>query len=178
MAPANIHPFTPASTMLCMSNGPSKCFGTGFLYFHGSAHYLVTAWHNFSGRSFVDKKPVSPNSWLPSHAQVSIPLEVLLDDGKTAEMMTCKFQVKLYVDDDETQPIWLVDKDNGSRFDIAVLPLASLTNSPLIAAQSDRDELTEIITHLNGTRQHTLMPSLSLGTLVWLLTKHRTLPPP
>ena len=71
----SVNEYTLYSIPLRMSRGKASCYGTGFLYLHNSTHYLVTAWHNVSGRNFLDKQPISQALWLPLHMHVKLPIE-------------------------------------------------------------------------------------------------------
>ena len=134
-----------------MSRGENKSSGTGFLYLMGENHYLVTAWHNLSGRNFIDKTPISSRGWLPSHIRMKLPLAYFEDASNTAAWSRgfFDFESRLYAHSDEQCAIWLVDPDHRSGFDVAVIPLRAFSKPELVADQNDRDQLLEIIEHLD-----------------------------
>ena len=124
--------------------------GSGFLYFHNNSHHLVTAWHNCSGRNFVDKQPISKDGWVPSHMQIILPLVHPLEAHDGSEYGTFGFTTRLYFDSEEEQPIWLVDAEQGSRLDIAVLPLSRFNEHPELVGEADREDLVHLVQALIG----------------------------
>lgn len=49
--------------------------GTGFIYLHKSQHYLITAWHNVTGRHPETLKTLSHMGAIPDHLAVNIKIE-------------------------------------------------------------------------------------------------------
>jgi hypothetical protein len=137
---------------------PIRCFderyfgwGSAFLLRVDGRDSIVTAWHNFSGRDFVTKQQIKNKrdqpEWYPKWVDIVLPL--VSEAGPNGEYRTSSlsFRLNLYVED---APIWRVDADHGSRFDIAIIRLEDLSRSGCINNQEDRRQVEEMISRLNG----------------------------
>jgi hypothetical protein len=88
-----------------------------------------------------------------SSTNASTALEHEIDTGGARQTGWFDFQTRLYNDSANDEPIWLVHQQQGSRLDIAVIPLAALARQHLVENQKDREELCEIVAALNGSTE-------------------------
>lgn len=95
--------------------------GTAFFWEHGEQLYLVTAWHCLSGRHYKTKKHLSPTAAEPDNIKVwwNIDAQPVGQKGTTI----------VPIRDEENQPLWLVDAEQGSDVDIAILPVTRPPNA-------------------------------------------------
>jgi hypothetical protein len=90
--------------------------GTAFTWKRGEQHYLVTAWHNLSGRHPDTGKHLSCKTAAePNLLRVSINQKSPLGFG-----IKVPWHVPLLA---EGSPLWWVHPDAGLRIDIALLPI-------------------------------------------------------
>jgi len=134
-----------------MSKLDLKSRGTGFLYLHEGQHYLITAWHNVTGRDFVTKQPLGAGGWTPERLHLVLQLEGFSDQEGWAGRLD--FATRLYLDEAEMDPIWLVDAEQGSRLDIVAIPLRSFARKELVEDERDRELITEVIDKLDGKQE-------------------------
>jgi hypothetical protein len=113
--------------------------GSGFFWQKGDASYLVTNWHNFSGRDPISKIPLSESAALPDRVRF---LEY--EKGET-EPDDILFQINVrqitlpLFADYPFQSLWYEHPIHGSAVDVAVLPISSEILSPktlITSAQS------------------------------------------
>lgn len=97
--------------------------GTAFFWRLEDRDYLVTAWHNFSGRHFETKKHLSSGCTEPNLIEVYWNLRGQPVGRKTSS------RIRLRNDDED--PLWFVDRDKKSDIDIAVLPVSAPVNVEL-----------------------------------------------
>jgi len=81
---------------------------------------------------------------------VKLPIEYKTVSETETEVGTFDFVMKLYFDEEETVPVWLVDSAMASRLDIAVIPLTTILRPELVSDKREHDDLSDIISNLNG----------------------------
>jgi len=59
--------------------------GTAFFYSNDNKDYLITNWHNVTGRKPWDRKPISKDCAIPDNLVVRFPYRDILDSGKDDE---------------------------------------------------------------------------------------------
>lgn len=87
--------------------------GTGAFYKRGANYYIITAWHNVTGRNtetlgFIDKNNAVPDS-------VWVTFKFHLFDGHT----TMRVKIPLYDDD---KALFFIHPDNWPRVDVVAIP--------------------------------------------------------
>ena len=97
-----------------MFNSTTLSIATGFIWIIDDVLYLVTNWHNLSGRDFVTGANLSPTAGWPN--RVSIYLNT---KGRLGE----KFSEVFDLFDQGGNPNWLVHPAMGRTVDVAALPL-------------------------------------------------------
>lgn len=92
--------------------------GTGFIYEKNDAKYLITNWHNVTGRSPVDGKCLSETMAVPD--MISTLFRIKDNVGACS-----REHLPLYSDEEREAPIWLEHPTHGSNIDVVAIPLAS-----------------------------------------------------
>lgn len=106
--------YSQAPLLIKMRFGETElATGTAFFYRRGGALYLVSNWHNYSGRNPATKQPMS------SHA--GVPDNILCYACLNREYISREWlSIALY---DDLGPTWLVHPAHGGDTDIGVLPV-------------------------------------------------------
>lgn len=90
--------------------------GSGFIYHSKNSFYLITNWHNVSG-----KNPLT-NEYLSEHK--SIPDMISTMFREKGNPGTChRENIKLYTDYDMLNPIWLIHPVYKNKVDVVAIPL-------------------------------------------------------
>lgn len=101
-------------------NGKVLSSASGFIWHANGSYFLITNWHNFSGRNPHTDKHLSPNAGEPNSVTV-----FLFARGKLNE----KIIIHLPLLNDEGQPLWFIHPEHGKSVDVVSLPiLSSLVN--------------------------------------------------
>lgn len=90
--------------------------GTGFIVERDGAHYLVTNWHNVSGRSPIDGNCLSQSLAIPDM------LSTLLRAKNDLRVCT-REHLPLYFDEDMQEPVWYEHPTHGHKVDVVAIPL-------------------------------------------------------
>jgi len=90
--------------------------GTGFFYEEENNYYLVTNWHNVTGRDPFTLKPLDKDNKIPNHITLSLNLK-----GKLGSWI--EFDVPLYEDTKCEQVRWFVHPQYIHAVDVVVIPL-------------------------------------------------------
>lgn len=88
--------------------------GTGVIYQHGSDYYIVTAWHNLSGRHSESLQSLSKNLAIPDNVVVSLAID-MAGFGSVRRSMTIPLI-------DEEKSLFYIHPDNWPRIDVAAIP--------------------------------------------------------
>ncbi len=90
---------------------------SGFIYFHNDKYYLITNWHNVTGRNPLTGEPLSEN-----HAGIpNIFLTYIrIKDGNGQSRLEKLF---LYEDEDLTKPKWLIHPLYNENVDVVAIEL-------------------------------------------------------
>jgi hypothetical protein len=124
--------------------------GTGFYYERNSQKYLITNWHNVSGRNPQTLAPLSSTSGLPD--RLSLPI---LKTGDSINWVG--MDQELYFDSQEenpTRPRWLEHPSYKNRVDVVAIPFAP-------------PEGTEV--HVINTAEHTEDMMVAISDDVFVL---------
>jgi hypothetical protein len=96
--------------------------GTGFLYRHQGKPYLITNWHNVTGRIPVSHACLSNTTLiLPDNFRASLPIKVKKDE--TTLIGWKDFTVQLYKDPECLKPDWLEHAVHRDRVDVVAIPI-------------------------------------------------------
>ncbi|CAB3759375.1 hypothetical protein [Paraburkholderia solisilvae] len=92
--------------------------GTGILYSRNGKVFIVTAWHNLSGRHAITMKPISSVLAFPDTVVATVSCRTDLN-GKTYGYSRLPFTIPLEVND---TPTYLVHAQAFPRVDVAAIP--------------------------------------------------------
>lgn len=96
--------------------------GTGFIYEKNDASYLITNWHNVTGRSPIDGKCLSETLAVPDMLST-------LFRTKGNACVCHREHIPLYSDEEMQIPIWLTHPTRGCKIDVVAIPLTTaITN--------------------------------------------------
>ncbi|EHK9050356.1 trypsin-like peptidase domain-containing protein [Vibrio vulnificus] len=130
----------------------SLSVGTAFMFLHAGKTYLVTNWHNVTGRDSNSLEPLSPYSAIPN--KLVLPIPIARETMEQGEMIGWESrELSLYNDDNS---IWYEHPEHGHKVDVAVIPLGGIEATKLIAA-NDTQQL--------GLEKITVRPSLDAFVL-------------
>jgi hypothetical protein len=93
--------------------------GTAFLYDWKERRFLVTNWHNVTGRNPNSHKIIHKELGLPNELRVWVPT---LSEGESGRLFHTVVRIGLYMDDDTARPKWMVHPVHAEQVDVAVLP--------------------------------------------------------
>jgi hypothetical protein len=100
--------------------GTELSLGTGFFYQSGESHFLITNWHNVSGRHPKTFKPLGAHAGLPDRMNVMFSKSGVI--GQWIE-----FQLLLYSDANLTEqpakPVWYVHPKLHQQVDVVAIPV-------------------------------------------------------
>lgn len=92
--------------------------GSGFLYRRDGHYFLVTAWHNLTGRHSETLKPIHSQGGLPNNLIADMPQVFQQVSGERSYLrMPVRFDF-----DDKSETTYLVHRQPWPRVDVAVLP--------------------------------------------------------
>ena len=98
--------------------------GTAFTYLYEQQLYLVTNWHNVTGREPGTLRLKSKNAAIPDRLILEIPCTEKLD-SKTRTIKWPETVLLLYEDeaDSPTKPVWYEHPQYGHKVDVVVIPI-------------------------------------------------------
>ena len=112
----------PFQIQMCDGNGVIGT-GTGFLFELDDEWFLVTNWHNFSGRHAFNKQPLLSDAHFPEYVNVKLATYL---PGNTS-FTTVAHRVEIY---DDGKPRWFEHPDMDSYCDVVALPLSRPQGCP------------------------------------------------
>ncbi|MFD0928512.1 trypsin-like peptidase domain-containing protein [Methylophilus glucosoxydans] len=114
MALIQTDPYSQALLLIKMRFGETElAVGTAFFYKRGGALYLVSNWHNYSGRDPITKQPMASHGGIPDNL---LCYACLNQNTISREWLPIALN-------DSMGPAWLVHPVHGSEVDIGVLPV-------------------------------------------------------
>lgn len=96
--------------------------GTAFLYRHKEKTYLVTNWHNVTGREPVSHKPKHSLCAIPDSLVIAVPFHGKMEDGRNAVRWD-HHRMPLYDDADRQLPVWFEHPVHGDKVDVVTIPI-------------------------------------------------------
>lgn len=112
----------PFQLQMCDTEGTIGT-GTGFFFELEGEWFLITNWHNVSGKHAVDNTPLSKSSGFPEHIEVKFATNIMGTGGFT----TVAHRVEIY---ENYEPLWYEHPDMGSLCDVVALPMELPQNTP------------------------------------------------
>lgn len=93
--------------------------GSGFIYCRRNKFYLVTAWHNLSGRHSETLAPLHSKGGLPDNLIAWVAVSLTANDGELGQLVRMPVRFNI---DDATKTSYLIHKQGWPRVDVAVIP--------------------------------------------------------
>lgn len=107
--------------------------GSGFFYELNSRRFLITNWHNVSGRHFLTKEPLSGRC--PTFLKAKL-FRASYEDSESYVSRATRFEI--YADG---EPLWLEHPEIGSACDVVALPIPEIDCGPM---HNPSNTITEI----------------------------------
>lgn len=111
-------------------NQQELSLGTGFFYENGGKCYLVTNWHNVTGRKPDTLEPLNKDAAIPNRIVLS--LNVKDKFGSWVEG-----SIPLYSDAENKTAVWLVHPKHAEATDIAAIPFV-IPSGVIVYAVNDK----------------------------------------
>jgi hypothetical protein len=115
--------------------------GTAFFYTYEGQDYLITNWHNVSGRRPWDYSLISTEAGIPTNLLLRIPYSGTLEDGTPVIEWLPKI-LNLYDDNDRIVPGWWEHPQHGSDVDVVAIHIQRPSDAKSIPAN---DEVLHLI---------------------------------
>jgi len=103
--------------------------GSAFFYEHNGQNYLVTNWHNVTGRDPLTKKAKHSCAAIPDKIRIAIP--GVYEGGM---LKFIDVELGLYRDEDRKIPIWWEHPVHFEKVDLAVIPIGNALQKGLLRA--------------------------------------------
>ena len=117
----------PFQIYMCDDDGVMST-GSAFFYFVGLEWFLVTNWHNFSGRHFLTKEPLNPSGRFPTYIKGKLSSWLPDVPGRQAGSFLIEARrIEIYQD---YQPLWFEHPGLGTSCDVVALPMERPENCP------------------------------------------------
>lgn len=122
--------FVPCRIKLCFDDQDAS-IGTAFHYRHKGKQYLVTNWHNVTGRKPISHEALSPTTLLlPNVVKIGLPMRSS-DDGQKVALGWSDHAVRLYEDADNLKAKWFEHPVHMDKVDVVVLEVSGVENTAL-----------------------------------------------
>ena len=111
---------------MCNETGPIS-LETGFFYYFShqpDEWFLITNWHNVSGRHFLTKEPLFEKSQKPTYLEIVLTKKSIIDNNPPKQMVEYEpflYRINLY--STENRPQWLEHSKLGSNCDVIAIPI-------------------------------------------------------
>ncbi len=112
-----MNPYNTVVPLYMRFNDTALAIGTGILYRRHEKAYIVTAWHNLSGRNPMTMRPLSDSkSAIPNNVEVNIPFYV--------EEVKSFFRTPYYIPlENSKSSLYLIHPQTWPKVDIAAIPI-------------------------------------------------------
>ena len=102
--------------------------GTAFFYEYNNSWFLITTWHNLSGKHFLSKQPISQSRRCPTYIKAKLSQYSPAHAGRPPGTFVPNAQkVAIYEGD---RPLWLEHPELGSNCDVVALPMQRPPDCP------------------------------------------------
>ncbi|HDR9032672.1 TPA: trypsin-like peptidase domain-containing protein [Burkholderia vietnamiensis] len=110
--------------------------GTAFVYERDRERYLVTNWHNVTGKNSLTHKCLDKNLGIPNKIVAVYPVYHSGDiDSQQAVFAWQTLEVHLY--DADGVPSWYEHPEHGSLVDLAAIPMLPLSSNSAVLCVND-----------------------------------------
>lgn len=108
-------------------NDTHLAMGTGFVWKAGEQFFLITNWHNLSGRDPITGKHLSKTAAEPNRLHIW---------WNKKEMLGGKFRMVHNIRDPHDTPLWWVHPTHGNAVDVVALPIAAPADAEMYPINS------------------------------------------
>jgi len=136
--------YVPFQVSICFKE-TEIAIGTAFFYLYKGKSYLVTNWHNVTGRAPDTFKCISSQAALPDRLHIKIPFSIQHESG--AKLMQWQTHaIRLYEDegDSPSKPVWYEHSQYRHKVDLVVIPVNGIEKTESRAANDPNFELDNI----------------------------------
>ncbi|WP_404785258.1 trypsin-like peptidase domain-containing protein [Altericista sp. CCNU0014] len=109
--------------------------GTSFFYNYENKDYLITNWHNVTGRHPWDYSLISKQAAIPDNLIIHFPYHEIFEDRSIIQWIPRV--LKLYEDDERLNPVWWEHPHHSSAVDIIAIELKEPSPTATITANSN-----------------------------------------
>ncbi|KJH62118.1 serine protease family protein [Acinetobacter calcoaceticus] len=103
---------------------------TAFFYDFKDQIYLITNWHNITGKNALTNQPLNQDSALPHSLSLYLHYSTQMDNGDSAVFWDKTYILDLYDRNDEDNvPIWYEHPIHGCKVDVVAIPLEETVQS-------------------------------------------------
>lgn len=113
--------------------------GTGVLYQKNGKTYIVTAWHNVTGRHSETLKPLNKDSAIPNNLIAHISVHMQSQDGSYNGSQRFSYTIPL---EDDSDTFYLVHPKGWPRIDVAAIPIDPNRNYDLEGTLATGEEIS------------------------------------
>jgi hypothetical protein len=127
MNPINVHPDSTVTTLVHLYFGDTRlASGSGFFFVDNGVNYLITNWHNVTGRDPQSLKPISPTAALPDRIAFFVCKKGVLGHWDEAKMPLYKTLGAA-----PRAPVWKEHKVHRHKIDVVAIPFSLPANSEI-----------------------------------------------
>ena len=116
----------PIQIQICNETGPIS-IGTGFFYYFShqpDEWFLITNWHNVSGKNFLTKELLFKKLQKPTHLEIVLTKKSVIATNPPKQTVIYEpflYRINLY--NTENHPQWLEHPKLGSNCDVIAIPI-------------------------------------------------------
>ncbi|MGD9638869.1 MAG: hypothetical protein AB7U85_07400 [Alphaproteobacteria bacterium] len=134
--------------ILMYDHGGLISSGTAFFYEHNQKTFLITNWHNLSGRHFLTKEPLGNRT--PEYIEAKLSTYVTPDGNFTSIAK----RIDIYYDN--YNPLWYEHSTGGSNYDVVAIPF-------------DKDESIPSFMHNSANKINNIRVPIIPGNTVFII---------
>lgn len=127
--------------------------GTGFIYQHESNYYIITAWHNLTGRHSESLKPLSEKLAIPDNVVVNLAISM-------PEFGVTRYSITIPLNDEE-KSLFYIHPENWPRIDVVAIPFdpyATFISEVCFMSGEKKEIVFSPIMHVPGFKNTEVCP--------------------
>jgi hypothetical protein len=140
--------------------------GSCFFWKLNDRIFLITNWHNLSGRNPVTKQPMSGHGGVPDRILVTVFKKASETDAK-GDFKLSRHRVSVLLYDGDDEPIWIQHPIHGRKIDIGALDVTDHLNGYFVRCANDIEADMVRASHVS---QEVFVIGFPLGQIIGLPT--------